>query len=149
MINIFSVVLSMFMVVELISLIVLLKPIKEPRYIRDLWCNSQGQFNSIAIPIIVFMLLANTLFGCLWESLHYEKLLNENPESALVYEFRKSNILIFMVCLVLCIFLLVVIERLVNFLTVIARLIEFELMCRHAILTRDPTEMTIFSLKDR
>lgn len=141
MINIFSAFIGTLLFSELIILMSLLKPLREPYFFRDWWLRLQKSSTS---PARVFMGIILSLFftsflEITYEKLYYRSLLNDVDNQNLVYQFYISKISTGYICFSMAIYLLILIERIIEFLTVVARLLEFELMCRHAILMKEQT----------
>lgn len=145
MINIFSAFMGTILFVEILSVLALLKPIKEPYIIRDLWCKFEGNYYVNIICSIIFLLSINTFFEISWENGFYQQLLWNNKGSPMISEFYKSKMSMCFTCFFMAVYLIILIDRLIHILTMIARLLEFELMCRYAILTREPTQVTMTS----
>lgn len=155
MINIFSALIGSLLFLELVFVVALLKPFKEPYLIRDFWCNVLENFSnpSKIVAVIFFSLCINTFLEISWEKRYYGKLLEQVNDPDLVLEFYLSKISMCYTCFFMTLFLLLIIERIAQFLIRIARLLEFELMCRHAILTKeDGTQVSnttvVLSLQD-
>lgn len=139
MINVFSTLLGTVIYMELVFIVVLLKPLKEPYFIRDCWCKVQENihFPSNLILIFTILLIANTSLEIAWEYNYNAKLLNNTNNSEIIWNFYLTKMSISFTCSLIALYMLIVIERVTQFLIIIARLLDFELMCRHAILTRD------------
>lgn len=139
MINIFSFFIGILLYVELVTVVVLLKPYKEPYIIRDFWCSFLEKFGepSIVVAVVFFSLIVNTFMEFFWERIYYDNLLKQVNDPNLVLEFYWSKMSMCYTCFFMALFLYILIERLAQFLIRIARLLEFELMCRHAILMKD------------
>lgn len=139
MINIFSACIGSFIFLELITLVALLKPIREPYIIRDYWCKLQ--VNSCYPHNIILgfsiALLINSMLEIMWEKSYYSFTVDSVKNSELVWHFYSSKLSMCYTCFFLALYLLILIERIIQFLITIARLLEFELMCRHAILTKE------------
>jgi hypothetical protein len=144
MINVFSAIVGIVLFLEVIIVVALLKPVKEPYYIRNVWCNLQeNSFNpSKLLGTLVFCLFLNTFMDMSWETNYYKDLLIDVDDGDLVLEFYFSKMSMCYLCFFIVLFLFVLIERTVQSLSIIARLLEFELMCRHAILSRDSATQT-------
>lgn len=136
MINIFATILGCFLFVELVILISLLKPIKEPYYIRDYWCKVQTgtNYEKYFILVSILSLLLTNFLEMFYENYFYSKLLTSTDDKTLNREFYKSNFFISLITFFIPIYLLILIERITLFLITVARLLDFELMCRYAIL---------------
>lgn len=139
MINIFSTIIGIILFSELLFVIALLKPVKEPYYIRDLWYHLQDNASipSKIVGVVVFSLFVNTFMDMSWEKSHHGNLLAEVKDANLVLEFYLCKMSMSYTCFFIVLFLFMLIERIVQTIIIIARLLEFELMCRHAILTRE------------
>lgn len=139
MMNVFSAVIGSLLFMELVIGVALLKPFKEPYLIRDFWCKFlENTTNPSKISaVILSSLFLNTFLEITWEKRYYEKLLKLVNEPDISMEFYLSKISMCYTCFFMALFLLLVIERIAQFLIRIARLLEFELMCRHAILTKE------------
>lgn len=138
MINIFSTIIGSVLYCQLICVLALLKPIKEPYYIRNVWCNFQEtHLPPKILGIFLFALFLNTFMDMSWEKTYHGNLLAEVEDPDLVMEFYVCKIAMSYTCFFVVVFLLILIERISATLITIARLLEFELMCRHAILTRE------------
>lgn len=142
MINIFSAFIGSLLFVELVFVVALLKPFKEPYLIRNFWCKILENFSnpSKISAVIFFALSMNTFLEISWEHSFYRKLLDQVNDPNLVLEFYLSEISMCYTCYFVALFLLLIIERIAQFHIRIARLLEFELMCRHAILTKEDSE---------
>lgn len=139
MINIFSICIGIILFAEVLLLVALLKPVRDPSCIRDFWAKFQERCISqtkVLISLFSFLLL-NTAMEIAWENQHHNEILQQVSNSGLVLEFYSSKISLCYTCFLMAVYILLLIERLTAFLLRIARLLEFELMCRHAILTRD------------
>lgn len=140
MMNIFSAIFGVIIFLEIVSVIALLKPFREPYYIRDVWFHLQDTYHPPKVlGILIFSLFLNTIMEISWEKFHYRCLLYEVNDPGLILEFYLSKTSICYTCFLMTLYLLVLIERIIQYLIMIARLLEFELMCRHAILSRDFT----------
>lgn len=140
MINFFSVFVATVLFTELFLVIALLKPLKEPYFVRDFWhwLQEHKMLHPLKIiPFLLILLIINTFLEISWENNFYANLLNEVTDSTLILDFYLSIVSISWTCLIMALYLILLIERLTQFLITIARLLEFELMCRHAILTKD------------
>lgn len=142
MINIFSFAISIILFTELVIIIALLKPLIEPYHIRDLWLKAQKTSYSYPSRILggaLFGLFLNAFLDISWEKNYHVNILDQVKDMNLVLEFYGSKLSMSYTCLFFVLFLFMLIERILQNLFIIARLLEFELMCRHAILTRDTT----------
>lgn len=146
MINIFSTFLGIVIFTEAAFVVALLKPLKEPYFIRDQWCKLQENFkfpsNILNLFIVTFFI--NGILELLWEISVNKPLLDNAKNPCVVLNFYLSKSFVSLVCYTIAFYLLLLIERISKFLVVMARLLDFELMCRYAILSRsdDPREST-------
>lgn len=154
MMNIFSIFVGTLIFFEVAFILALLKPFKEPYFIRDFWCNIQENSNNAskaAVVLLLFMMF-NTLLEIFSDKKYYDSLLNRIKDERLILNFYLSKMTVSYICLFMSFYLLILIERLTHFFITIARLLEFELMCRHAILTRESAQesssSTILTTKD-
>lgn len=141
MINIFSTFMGILLFIELLIFLSLLKPIREPYFFRDCWYKLQ---ESSASPVRIFMgitlsLFFSAFFDITYEKYYYGDLLNSVNDQNLIFEFYMSKISTCYICLLMALYLLILIERLTQFLILVAKLLEFELMCRHTILIIEQT----------
>lgn len=139
MINIHSVFTSLTLYIEIICIVSLLKPIKEPYDLRNYWYRLQGYTED---PVHIFVvalaiLFINSSLEFSKEKSRYTVLLKQIRNPNLLFEFYMTKITVCYIYFVLTVYLFVIIERLIQFLLIIARLLEFELMCRYGILTQD------------
>lgn len=141
MINVFSIIIGFVLYTQVMFVIALLKPISEPYLIRDFYCKAVNYFNESSEFLIfsTICLIGNTLLEISFNRLYYYSMLrtSQDIEKGLIEEFRFSQISMSFTCFMMALYLLVTIERIFELLTKIARLLEFELMCRHAILTKE------------
>lgn len=139
MINIFSAFTGILIFLELVLLVALLKPFKEPYFIRDVWCKLQenDHFSSNILMIASLSLFINAFLEVTWEKLYYYSVLNNCKNSDLVWGFYFSEITICYTCFFVAVYLLLLVERVSQFLITLARMLDYELMCRHAILSKD------------
>lgn len=139
MINIFSAFTGIIIFLELVLLVALLKPFKEPYFIRDVWCKLQenDHFSSNILMIATLSLFINAFLEVTWKKLYYYSILNSCKNSDLVWDFYFSEITICYTCFFVAVYLLLLIERVSQFLITLARMLDYELMCRHAILSKD------------
>lgn len=145
MINIFSAFIGILLFVEIVFVVALLKPVAEPYVIRDVWCKLLESINNPSRMLVLLLLLmfCNTFLELSYEKKSYAHLLDDVKDNQLILEFYLCKVSICYTCFFIGLYLLMLIERIVHFLVTIARLLEFELMCRHAILTReDVTQMS-------
>lgn len=146
MINIFSTFLGIVIFTETAFVVALLRPLKEPYFIRDCWCKLQENYNFLSNIFSFFLttFFINSVLEFLWEIGVYKSILRNTKNPWLVLHFYLSKSFVSLVCYIVAFYLLVLIEMITKFLIVMARLLDFELMCRYAILCRseDPGEST-------
>lgn len=136
--------------IELVLIMFLLLPFREPYFIRDWSIRLQKGFlcpTSIMFSLMVILLI-NVFLEILYERTYYSSLLAQVGDKNLSFEFYMSKITACYACFLNAVYLLVLAERITNFLVLIARLLEFELMCRYAILTQEsgPTGLSYSTL---
>lgn len=135
-----------FLFVELVAVIALLKPFQQPCYLRDYWCKFKQKFPQppkIVALLVSISFISTVVDICLDIQAHYLLLQDVNTDLAL--EFYVSKISLCYSCFIMQSYLLFLIEWLVHFSIRIARLLEFELMCRHAVLTKDETTQVTYT----
>lgn len=137
-INIFSLFSGITLFCELVFVIALLKPFKEPHIIRDGIINlrKQGHFTVISFDIILLFFII-TVTGIFWEILQFKSFFKSNTQVELINVFYKTVTTVHLVCFIINVFVLFLMERILKMICFIARLLEFELMCRYAMLTRE------------
>lgn len=141
--NIFSVLYGILIFFEVIIVILLLKPVRQPYYVRNCWKRLQDKIvnptNAFTFLIFVVAMFATvtSFFEMELEKKCYGKLLQEVNDIDLEYNFYVSKVSLSSAGCIVVVYLLIVIHRVTELLIVIARLLEFELMCRHAILSKD------------
>lgn len=142
--------MGMTLFVELFIVLAILKPFQDPCTIRDLWAQFQEQCISQvkAYTVILFFMLLNAGMEISWENVHHHHLLEEVGDSELILEFYSCKISLCYTCFFMTLFILFLIERLTFFIVMIARLLEFEFMCRYAILTKDIATQMSSTTKD-
>lgn len=138
MINIFAIVIGGCIFVELVIIISLLKPIKEPYCIRDYWCKFQGitKYEKKVLSVFILSLTVTNFLELFSESYFHSALLKNIDDQNLKWEFYKSKFYISFITFFVPIYLLLLIERITLFFITVARLLDFELMCRYAILNK-------------
>lgn len=143
MINIFSGIFGIVIFFEVIFLVLLLKPVRQPFYIRNYWKQLQEKLVnptnafSFLIFAVITAVTVNSFFELEFEKRYYGKLLQEVNDIDLEYNFYVSKVSLSSAGCIVVVYLLILIHRVTELLIVIARLLEFELMCRHAILSID------------
>lgn len=141
--NIFSVLYGIVIFCEVIFLVLLLKPVRQPYYIRNCWKQLQEKIVnptnafSFLIFVVTIVVTVTSFFEMKFEEQVYGELLREVNDIDLEYNFYVSKMSLSSAGCIVVVYLLVVIHRVTELLIVIARLLEFELMCRHAILSKD------------
>lgn len=144
--SIFSVLYGIVIFCEVIFLVLLLKPVRQPYYIRNCWKQLQEKIVnptnafSFLIFVVTIVVTVTSLIEMKIEKQYYGKLLQEVNDIDLEYNFYISKISLSSAGCIVVVYLLIVIHRVTELLIVIARLLEFELMCRHAILSKDINE---------
>lgn len=141
--NIFSVLYGTVIFFEVICLVLLLKPVRQPYYIRNCWkqlqekiVNPTNAFYCLIFVVAIFATVSS-FFQMKFDKTCYRELLQEVNDIDLEYNFYISKVSLSSVGCIIVVYLLIVIHRVTELLIVIARLLEFELMCRHAILSKD------------
>lgn len=139
MINLFSIIIGTSLFLELAIIVALLKPVRQPGALRDLWCDFKKRFAYPTKIIVLLMgvLFLSTLLEISWESTNHHRALLHSPNAHLILQFYASKISLCYICFFMEIYLIFVINWIAEFTIRVARLLEFELMCRHAVLTRD------------
>lgn len=138
MINVATLIIGILLFIQSVCIVSLLRPIKEPYDIRTLWFSIQEKFCIKEIAVLVISFLTGvSILDIFLEELYYEKLLNDVQDPELTYQFYLSKVTMCVLCGLITVYQFVLIERLAAYLTVIARLLEFELMCRHTILCQN------------
>lgn len=139
MINLISVILGTTLFTETVIVIALLKPFQQPCFLRDVWCVFKARYShppKIIALLLTFLFLLTLLEVC-WESSEHRYILSEVHNTRLVLKFYSTKISLCYTCFFMQAYLLFLIEWLAEFTITVARLLEFEVMCRHAVLTRD------------
>lgn len=143
MMNIFSILYGILIFFEVIILVLLLKPVRQPYYIRNCWKQLQEKIVnptnafSLLILVVTIVVTVSSFFEMEFEKKCYGALLQEVNDIDLEYNFYVSKVSLSYAGCIVVVYLLIVIHRVTELLIVIARLLEFELMCRHAILSKD------------
>lgn len=143
MMNIFTVLFGIVIFIEVIVLVLLLKPVRQPFYIRNYWKQLQERLvnHTNAFSFLIFAVISavtlNSFFEIEFEKRYYGELLREVNDIDLEYDLYITKVSLSSVGCIVVVYLLIVIHRVTELLIVIARLLEFELMCRHAILFKD------------
>lgn len=143
MMNIFSVLYGFVIFSEVIFLVLLLKPVRQPYYIRNCWKQLQDKIVnptnafSFLIFVVAIVVTVSSFFEMEFVKQSYGELLQEVDDIDLEYKFYVSKVSLSSAGCIVVVYLLIVIHRVTELLIVIARLLEFELMCRHAILSKD------------
>lgn len=137
MINIFSIVIASIIFAEILIVFALIKPVKQPGNLRDFWCSILDKINhpEKVVAFILSMLFMNTMMQISWEKSCYKDLLIKVNDPDLELKFIVSKISLCYTLFVVVVFLFITIERLFQYLLTVARLLEFELMCRHSIMS--------------
>lgn len=130
---------------ELAIIMALLRPIQQPGALRDLYCDFKKKFAypTKIIVLLMAILFVSTLLEISWESTNHHRALANSHDAHLIIQFYVSKISLCYICFFMEIYLIFVIEWIAEFTIRVARLLEFELMCRHAVLTRDDTAAQI------
>lgn len=143
MMNVFSVLYGTIIFFEVIFLVLLLKPITQPYYVRNCWTQLQEKkvnptsAFTFLIFVIAIVVTASSFFEMEFEKMCYKELLQEVNDIELEHNFYISKFALSSTGCIIVVYLLIVIHRVTELVILIARLLEFELMCRHAILSKD------------
>lgn len=143
MMNIFSILYGTVIFFEVIFLVLLLKPVRQPYHIRNCWKQLQDKIVNptdafyCLIFVVAIVATGSSFFQMKFETTCYRELLQEVNDVDLEYNFYISKVSLSFAGCIIVVYLLIVIHRVTELLIVIARLLEFELMCRHAILSKD------------
>lgn len=141
MINAFNLFSGILILSQIILIMLLLKPIKEAGFTRDFWYKFKQNYTlpSNLMLILSLCLLFNLIFGIAWESNTHASLMKQVEEKELIRRFYVSEFAIGITCSFVSISLLILLEKIVYLTFKIAELLDFELMCRHAILSKNET----------
>lgn len=148
MINVFNIFVGVSMYMEFLIVTALLKPVREPRGIRDTWYGllKSGISPTKATGVFVLSLSAGILLDLMWDVIFYHSILVDTDDETLVREFYVSKVLMCVTNFSTSLFLLALIMKLVQFLIVLSGMLEYEIMCRHAILkSANPSIITAVS----
>lgn len=143
MINIFSVLYGTIIFSEVILLVLLLKPVRQPYYVRNFWTQLQGKMInptnafSFLILVVAVIVIVSSFSLMEFEKAWYKELLQEVNDINLERNFYISKVSLNSAGCIAVVYLLIVIHRVTELLILLARLLDFELMCRHAILSKE------------
>lgn len=142
MFNLFRSLHGIFLFFEVVVVVALLKPVREPCIVRDSWIViinfCKGEYRLFLYVILV--LSTNVFLDLCFEDAFYKSFLENVADTDVVLIYRESKDLLSYFCFYMAIFLLIIIERIARLLITVARLLEFELMCRYSILTGEPQQ---------
>lgn len=119
-------------------MVALLKPFQEPCYLRDYWARFKQKYSQSPKTVLFFISLVFLSTALeIGVDIKERRRLFKDVDSSLVFEYYGSKVSLCGTCFVMQAYLIVLIVWLVHFSIKVARLLEFELMCRHAVLTKD------------
>ena len=139
MIGLFRLFLAISLFIELAIVVALLKPFREPLFIRDYWYRFKQKY-SHAPQVMLFLITLATFMSAVLE-LCMQRTINKSMltdvDTKLVLEFCGSKVSLCYCCFFMQAYLIFLIGWLVDFSIRVARLLEYELMCRHAVLKKE------------
>lgn len=139
MIALFRSFLATTLFIEVAIVVALLKPFQQPCFIRDYWYkfkHRHSQTPQVVMFLVTLVTFMSTVLElCVQRSQNISIL--KGVDTKLVLEFCASKMSLCYSCFFMQAYLIFLIGWLVHFSIRVARLLEFELMCRHAILKKE------------